>query len=535
LVDFYQPKEMRPVLLSLMASWAAACGISFGAGGPTEPSMVAGMNNVMGPIVNLSYSDPALISAAHALNVGSFRHPGGTVANYWSIVNGSYVGADGTTAGCSNPPHWNYCNYAHRGTGGDNNGFSALKFADGVGANASIVYDLNVFSLSASDMLAQIDWLKQHNVQVARFELGNEFDHNQAVYRWRFPKVDDYLDTIKPVIAHIKTVYPKAKTAVVASHSHGSWNTALAARADELGYDAITVHDYSPNNGTITKYPADQQISAVAGWGDAAFHSLAQTLRKDWPKGVEVWRTEFNYPTWASGPPLPRFKDGALHGIYWASWVLAAVRSSKYMVNVPVLMVHAFLHQNGLNWDAENGLVEVGQQADDLNSVKVNGISQIFGHMSRAAMGHSTMHGGIPDGCPTLDFQVGGIANLSCVMAAGFFGDQAARNGKIRVGNGTVVLLNKCAVPITVSLSSPPVPLSKHRSKAASPLQVLSTITYDAHDEGGWAHVPMDPDSLPWAGPLSPKVQQRDGSETGSLSTSSVVLPPTSLTFAAVA
>ena len=59
------------------------------------------MNDVMGPIVNLSYSDTALIRATHALNIGSFRHPGGTVANYWSIINGTYVGADGTTAGCS--------------------------------------------------------------------------------------------------------------------------------------------------------------------------------------------------------------------------------------------------------------------------------------------------------------------------------------------------------------------------------------------------------------------------------------------------
>ena len=487
--------------------------------------MVAGMNDVMGPIVNLSYSDPSLISAARALNVGSFRHPGGTVANYWSIINGSYVGADGTTAGCSNPPHWNYCNYAHRGTGGDDNGFSALKFANGVGANTSIIYDLNVFSLSQSDMLAQIDWLKQHKVQVTRFELGNEFDHNQPVYRWRFPKVDDYLDTIKPVIAHIKRAYPKAKTAVVAAHSAGFWNKALAARADELGYDAITIHDYSPSNETITGYPTNQQISVVAGWGEAAFHTLAQTLRKDWPKGIEVWRTEFNYPTWGSGPPFPQLKDGALHGIYWASWVLAAIRSSKFMVNVPVLMIHAFLHQTGLNWDAENGLVEVGQQADDVEGVKVNGVSQIFGHVSRAAMGHATMHGGTPTGCPNLDFQVGGIGNLSCLMAAGFFGDNAAHRD---AGDGTVVLLNKCAMPVTVRLSPRQVPLTS--SNVTPSLQVLSTVVYDAHNEGGWAEVPTNPDSLPWAGPLNPQVQHRAESEVGS----SVDLPPTSLTFAAV-
>ena len=104
----------------------------------------------MGPIINLSYFDPALIEATKALNIGAFRHPGGTVANYWSIANGSYVGQDGTTNGCSFPPHWDYCAYAHRGAAGENHGFSALNFVanHGVGANASIVYDLNVFSLS---------------------------------------------------------------------------------------------------------------------------------------------------------------------------------------------------------------------------------------------------------------------------------------------------------------------------------------------------------------------------------------------------
>ena len=65
--------------------------------------------------------------------------------------------------------------------------------------------------------------------------------------------------------------------------------------------------------------------------------------------------------------------DGALHGIYWASWVLAAVRSSGWLVRVPVLMVHAFLHQTGLKWDAKNGMVEVGSGAGDAEAVRVSG------------------------------------------------------------------------------------------------------------------------------------------------------------------
>ena len=50
---------------------------------------------------------------------------------------------------------------------------------------------------------------------------------------------------------------------------------------------------------------------------------------------------------------------------------------------------------------------------------------------------------------------------------------------------------------------------------------------------GGWAHVPSDPDSLPWAAPLSPKtaVQQQAAAHGAA---AGIALPPTSLTFADV-
>ena len=50
-----------------------------------------GMNVVLGTIINLTYSDPALVKSVKTLNVGALRHPGGTVANYWTMANGSYV------------------------------------------------------------------------------------------------------------------------------------------------------------------------------------------------------------------------------------------------------------------------------------------------------------------------------------------------------------------------------------------------------------------------------------------------------------
>ena len=82
------------------------------------------------------------------------------MANYWSLENGSYVGPDGTTSsGCSNPPHWNYCKYANRGNH-PNGTFSAVEYGKGIGKAVTTVFDLNVFSLSPEDQLAQLDYLK---------------------------------------------------------------------------------------------------------------------------------------------------------------------------------------------------------------------------------------------------------------------------------------------------------------------------------------------------------------------------------------
>jgi hypothetical protein len=83
---------------------------------PSPPRIVAGLNDVLGrtheiplfdlslalalipflsllslslgPILNLTYSDTALIAAAKSLRIGTLRYPGGTVANYWSIQVG---------------------------------------------------------------------------------------------------------------------------------------------------------------------------------------------------------------------------------------------------------------------------------------------------------------------------------------------------------------------------------------------------------------------------------------------------------------
>jgi hypothetical protein len=296
------------VLLGLLATGAQACAVSFTAGETMNPTIVAGLNDVLGPIINLSYTDPALVAATQAIGVKGFRHPGGTVGNYWSIENGSYVGPDGTTeSGCSNGSHWSYCNYDHRGDAADSTRFSTQNFVQGVGKGTSNVFMLNVFSLTPSAQLAQIDYLSRLGTAVDRLELGNEFNHPQ--YGWHFPNVQAYLASIKPVIAHARRVLPRAAIAVVAAKG-GKWNSGLAAaltahahaqasQATRPGagagagaapplFDALTVHQYSPQSSVVSSYPAEQQPSVVAGWADGEFRTLVALLRKDFPKGVEV-------------------------------------------------------------------------------------------------------------------------------------------------------------------------------------------------------------------------------------------------------
>eukprot|EP00966_Prymnesium_polylepis_P030750 715734-Prymnesium_polylepis.3 len=51
---------------------------------------VFGLNQVIGPAFQMDYHEPALIQLVQALRVGQLRYPGGTVANYWYMPNGTY-------------------------------------------------------------------------------------------------------------------------------------------------------------------------------------------------------------------------------------------------------------------------------------------------------------------------------------------------------------------------------------------------------------------------------------------------------------
>ena len=97
-----------------------------------------------------------------------------------------------------------------------------------------------------------------------------------------------------------------------------------------------------------------------------------------------MWRTEYNYPSWGSGYPLPELANGAVHGMYWASNVLSAISytlATNYSrVKFPVVMLHLMIDQIGVGWGARSGIVRVAG-AGDVDAMRVNGLAQIFAHL----------------------------------------------------------------------------------------------------------------------------------------------------------
>ena len=438
--------------------------------------LLSGLNDVVGPIVNsMAYNDTVLSTAADVLHVGALRHPGGTVANYWSLVNGSYVGCDGTTRGCKCSPYWDYCKHSPPETPPADHGFSAANFLAAPVGQRTIVFDVNVFSLSPKGTLAQLRYL--HRVaarRVERIELGNEF--YLPVYAWRINSTAEYIDRIRPVVALARSLFPGVRIAAVANAKHGAWNAALAQHRDL--YDAVTVHKYSPSNKTIAALPESERLSALAGWGAESYRSIASELLVDWPDGIEVWRTEYNYPSWGSGYPLPELANGALHGMYWASNVLSAISytlATNYSkVKFPVVMLHLMIDQIGVGWGARSGIVRVAG-AGDVEAMRVNGLAQIFSHFARVSSAGMVWPLAPSKGCGMTTIR--GFPATECLMGALF--------------DSHVVVLNRCSGNETSTL----------------PVAVRSSLRYSASDAGGWGPLPDDPDILPWStGPLDAQV-----------------------------
>ena len=483
-----------------------------------------GMNDVMGTIINLSYTDPALVKSVQALGVGALRHPGGAVANYWTMANGSYVGADGTSSGgCSNPPHWNYCQQQQRIAAHPPRTFSAAAFARGVGSEvAATVHDLNVFSMSTDRSIAELEALASAGVVITHLELGNEM-YITKKYGWHFPTAQDYAAACVPVVAAAKRLFPRVRIAVVGG-TGGPWNGNLSTQAALLGVvDAVTMHHYGPPPDTVALLPPASQRSFIVASGEIDSAKMAAMAKQYYP-GLSLWRTEYNYPgAWVGALPAVYEPTGGVHALFMAGHVLAALQHERWDVAFEVLMMHCLAHQPSAGWTSSNStLLIVGDEANDLSAVQVGAVAQVYAHLTHAAL---KQHGwvGAPvlsAGCPSSGLVAAHSKNFSCLQTA-MFGDSA--NALDGTGSLTFVVMNRCeqAVSATLQMAS--------GATAARSVTVDAT-TYLGDDEGGWAALEGLPAAPPWSAPLSPATS--GVCEGGQAATCS--LPPVSLTLVTV-
>lgn len=134
-----------------------------------------GLNDVLGPIVAIPYSDPALCEAVKALRVGVLRHPGGTVANYWNITSGGYVQPCTRCACCKFQPSIDEF---------PKQVFSAQsfnKYLKPCTLSEVFVFDINLLTMCTAETIASLQRASDMGVDVTLLELGNEVSSNNIV------------------------------------------------------------------------------------------------------------------------------------------------------------------------------------------------------------------------------------------------------------------------------------------------------------------------------------------------------------------
>ncbi len=492
------------------SSSSTTCSVAPLPGGRPASPLLFGMNDILGPIINLTYSDAALVAAVKALRVGALRHPGGTVANYWSMAAGSYVGQGGTAPGC-NGSHWNYCKYEDRIQAHPPRTFSAKNFADGVGSElAATVHDLNVLTMSTAQSVAELHALAAAGVIVTHLELGNEF-YITKNYAWRFPTAASYAEACLPVVAAARKLFPHVRIAVVGA-DRSDWNTELAKQSALMkSVDSVTIHHYGPNPTKVMSLPAAQQRTALVADGEFVSASMAALIRDSFINEghahLTLWRTEYNYPgEWVGALPALYEPEGGMHALFMAGHVLSALEHQPWAVPFEVLMMHCLAHQPSAGWSSSNStILIVGDSSDNPSAVRVGAVAQVFAHLADSALKqHGMVHSAsISAGCPAVDLKAHG--NISCIQATVFAGGEGSSTATV-----TFVLMNRCEATVGVTVAG----------------RVKTSTSYLASDKGGWAGLPPPGSSVPWSAPLAPSKQ---ACAAGSVA--ACALPPVSLTF----
>jgi hypothetical protein len=201
---------------------------------------------------------------------------------------------------------------------------SAAHFVAGLGGRAKkIIWDLDVFLYNATEACDQIRYIASLPGQQdpgVLVELGNELYSAQGLPR--FANSTAYAEAMIPIAQCARELMPNAKIGAVGTP--GEWNKGLVPYLHL--FDGVSHHNYSPRRADVDALSPSDRITFVAGYSRAAARADVSQQHADLGVRVPMWLTEFGYgldPDDAC--MLPDLMFGALHGVFHASRIMAAI------------------------------------------------------------------------------------------------------------------------------------------------------------------------------------------------------------------
>ena len=313
--------------------------------GPERPlNGVAFGYNIDATIRGVARDGGPYTSALAALQPGTIRFPGGTIANYWDWEAGDFV-CDGRTSqfelvsgerrACELP-----------------NGYQSLDpprhtldaFAVEVAATgATPVFVANLLTRrvgqAETNLESTLRMLREAaalGLEVRYLELGNEFYLGNGErdasddYGSAYPSVASYVDAVGRWVPPLREAFPGLEIAALGadrpteSPRRRAWDDSLAVLLDALPAaarpDAVTLHPYA--GGTA-------DVPTLLTLGQRKAENLTRYRFARLPRHYDVWLTEYNMFT----------RDAAVHGT-WAHGLLAASMTLNFLDDSRVTLLH---------------------------------------------------------------------------------------------------------------------------------------------------------------------------------------------------
>eukprot|EP01084_Bolivina_argentea_P296855 511335_1 len=416
----------------------------------SNPNIISAYNDVLGPIINLTYDDTALVLSVEKLYPTLLRHPGGTVADYWSFKNASFVTPCNTS-------HYNFCKWQERVSKLPLQTFSPANFSNNIGKlfNHNIIYDLNVFSLYNEQMVNELNILyKEIGVNNMKYlELGNEFYLNS--FKWQFPNSSVYMQKVLPVISTARTLFPTAKIGAVSQISLASntnnikWNEDLKPYIKYI--DAVTIHDYSLNTNRISKDNPNylknwnEERTYISSYGMSVIPQYVEYINKTFGDNITIWMTEYdvNLGDVAFGKNTS-FMWSSLHAMYSFGYIIASICEKSGKMD---MMLHTmWSEQDGTNWFVPQATNYNPALANDDSNARFDIIAQTRAQLSWISTVKNDQQFCLnveqSEQCPVMDVQVVGKKNMKCVYGVGFTNSKDKNSFGFMVSNSCNLVIN---------------------------------------------------------------------------------------------